>query len=61
ASLCGGKFYLPWETGRLPRDLPSGASLQLQRQVMVPLWHRWELLVLLVVLLTSDWILRRLT
>ncbi|MCA9089551.1 MAG: hypothetical protein KDA90_13080, partial [Planctomycetaceae bacterium] len=59
AKLSGGRFYRPWETAALPGHLPTGSSLQLQRQVMVSLWNRWELLVLLTVLLCVDWYYRR--
>jgi hypothetical protein len=59
AKLTHGRYYSLAEAARLPGDIPRGRPVPLVSQEPIPLWNRWELLMLFSVLLTGEWILRK--
>ena len=54
-----GGFYTPATAYRIPGDLPTGRPVTIERRDPMPLWNRWELLILFVCLLSAEWILRK--
>jgi uncharacterized membrane protein len=54
-----GGFYTPATVFQIPRDLPSGRPITIERRDPLPLWNRWELLLLFIGLLSAEWILRK--
>jgi len=59
AELTKGKFYTFSTADRLLRDLPQGRQVPIESLPPKPLWNTWPLLVLFLVLLTTEWILRK--
>lgn len=60
AALTGGTFVRPEEFDRLVERLGEQAGeLELTLQVVKPLWDRWPWLVLALLLVGSEWYLRR--
>ncbi len=59
AKLSGGGFYEVWELDEMLRDLPRTSRGQQLHSEEVPIWNRWEIVCSLMVLLTTDWILKR--
>ncbi len=59
ARLSHGKFY-HWSTaGQLAKELPQGRPVAETNAEYIPLWNRWELVTLLLVCLTTEWLLRK--
>jgi hypothetical protein len=54
-----GRFYSLAEAARLPRDIPAGQPVPLESRDPIPLWNRWEFLLLFAGLLTAEWLLRK--
>jgi hypothetical protein len=54
-----GKFYTLPEAARLPADIPSGRPIPLESRDPIPLWNRWEFLLVFASLLTAEWLLRK--
>ena len=54
-----GRFYTLEDVDRLPSEIPHGTPVPLQTENPIPLWNRWEVLSLLVTLLTAEWLLRK--
>ena len=54
-----GRFYTLAEAARLPRDIPAGQPVPLESRDPIPLWNRWEFLLLFAGLLTAEWLLRK--
>jgi hypothetical protein len=55
----GGRFYT-FETARhLVKDLPPGHQVPIESLPPKPLWNQWPLLLLFLVLVTTEWILRK--
>ena len=54
-----GRFYT-FETARgLLRNLPPGRQVPIETLPPKPLWNRWPVLLLFLVLVTAEWILRK--
>ncbi len=52
--------FLPFDqTGKLLEKLPRGKPVTLARAQTIPLWNRWEILLLLTGLLAAEWIFRK--
>jgi hypothetical protein len=54
-----GRFYRVAEVDRLPRELPPGQQVPIESLPPKPLWNQWWLLPAFLVLVTSEWILRK--
>ena len=54
-----GRYYAPAEADRLPADIPAGQPVPLSAATTIPLWTRWELLLLFASLLSAEWLCRR--
>lgn len=59
AQLSGGQVVELSDIGTLPELIPAGRLIPLEQGRSVPLWSRFEPLLLLVGLLISEWTLRR--
>lgn len=59
AELSGGQFFSITDVDELQDVLPSGDPVTLSRGRMIPLWDRWEVLLLFVGVLTAEWLLRK--
>ncbi|GIX05133.1 MAG: hypothetical protein KatS3mg114_1002 [Planctomycetaceae bacterium] len=57
--LSGGVLLEVTELERLPEHLPAGLAVPLDQGRVFPLWNRWEPLLLMMMLLTAEWVLRR--
>ena len=55
----GGHFYTFETARRLLKDLPPGRQVPIESLPPKPLWNKWPLLLLFLVLLTTEWILRK--
>jgi len=55
-----GRFYTYATAGRLLDDLPAGRQVPIESLPPRPLWNTWPVLVLFLLLLVSEWILRKL-
>ena len=60
ARLTGGKVYSLEQATRLHRDLPPGRQVPIEPLPPRPLWNQWPLLLVFLLLLASEWILRKL-
>ncbi len=60
ARVTGGQVYALDTAARLPRDLPPGRQVPIEPLPPRPLWNQWPLLFVFLLLLTSEWILRKL-
>lgn len=54
-----GKYFALSEAHRVPSELPPGQPVPLEAATVLPLWTRWELLLLFATLLCSEWLCRR--
>jgi hypothetical protein len=54
-----GKFYRFAHTDRLLGDLPEGRPVTIESLPPRPLWNKWPVLAAFLVLLTTEWILRK--
>jgi hypothetical protein len=59
AEITGGRFYTVETADRLLGDLPPGRQVPIEALPPVPLWNRWPVLALFLVLITAEWILRK--
>jgi hypothetical protein len=59
ASISRGVFCTLEDAAGLPSRIPPGHQVALSSRERVPLWNRWEVLVLFAALLTAEWILRK--
>lgn len=55
-----GRFYTFQTAGHLLEELPEGHEMPLETLPPVPLWNTWPVMLALVVLLVSEWALRKL-
>ncbi len=60
ARVTGGRVYTLDGAARLPRDLPPGRQVPIEPLPPRPLWNQWPLLFVFLLLLTGEWILRKL-
>lgn len=54
-----GRDFSLHEADRVPAEIPAGQPVPLSAATVVPLWTRWELLLLFASLLTAEWLCRR--
>lgn len=59
AALSRGVFCTLEDAADLPSRIPPGHPVALSSRERVPLWNRWEILLLFAGLLTAEWILRK--
>lgn len=59
AERTGGLLLRPWEVGLLPEVLPQGQSLPTEALPSRPIWNWWPVVLLVVLLLSAEWILRK--
>ncbi len=59
ATTSGGKFYTPVDAGSLLGDLPKPQQVPLDTDPPIPLWNTWPVLALFLVLLSTEWVLRK--
>jgi hypothetical protein len=55
----GGTYYTPMTIGSLISDLPRPSKVPLDTDPPIPLWNSWPLLVLFLILITTEWVLRK--
>ncbi len=60
AQMTGGRFYTFAQAQRLPAELPPGEQVPIESLPPRPLWNRWPVLCLFLLLLTAEWTLRKL-
>lgn len=54
-----GKFLPVTQWSQISDLLPAGKTIRLQPLPMVPLWNHWLVLTLFIVLISTEWLLRR--
>ena len=54
-----GRYFALHEADRVPAEIPAGQPVPLSAATIIPLWTRWELLLLFASLLTAEWLCRR--
>jgi hypothetical protein len=54
-----GRFYTFLDAGDLLGDLPPGRQVPVETLPPKPLWNSWPLLLLFLLLLISEWVLRK--
>lgn len=59
ARATGGRYVPIDEAERLAEDFPTGAPVTLAAGEPILLWSRWEILALLTLLLSIEWLLRQ--
>jgi hypothetical protein len=59
AKLTGGRYYDFLTAGNLLRDLPPGRQVPIETLPPISLWNKWPLLLAFLVLLISEWLLRK--
>ena len=58
AAMTNGKYYAFQDAARLPADLPGGRQVPVENSPSVPC-NRWPVLLLFLVLLITEWLLRK--
>ena len=59
AAMTNGKYYAFQDAARLPANLPGGRQVPVENLPSVPLWNRWPVLLLFLMLLITEWLLRK--
>ncbi|MBY0586284.1 VWA domain-containing protein [bacterium] len=59
AAMTRGTYHPLDELGKLFAELPPGRKVSLHTDPPIELWNKWPMLLLLVGLLTTEWILRK--
>ena len=59
AAMTNGKYYAFQDAAQLPAELPGGRQVPVENLPSVPLWNRWPVLLVFLVLLISEWLLRK--
>ncbi|HUT90688.1 MAG TPA: vWA domain-containing protein [Thermoguttaceae bacterium] len=54
-----GRFYTFLQADRLPNDLPAGRQVPIESLPPKPLWNTWPVLLVFLLLLTTEWVLRK--
>lgn len=54
-----GRYFPLHEADQVPVEIPAGQPIPLSAATVIPLWTRWELLLLFASLLTTEWLCRR--
>ena len=59
AKLTRGRYYSLADIDQLPDEVPAGHPVPLKSDESIPLWNRWDVLLLIVLLLSTEWVLRK--
>jgi hypothetical protein len=59
AKITGGRYYDFQTVGKLFTDLPPGHQVPIESLPPIPLWNKWPLLLVFLVLLIAEWLLRK--
>ncbi len=59
AEVTGGRFFTMADADQLPAALPPGRQVPVETLPPTPLWNRWPALLLVLALLTTEWLLRK--
>jgi hypothetical protein len=59
AEATSGKFYTPLDAETLLKDLPKPSKVPLDTDPPIPLWNTWPVLMLFLVLITTEWVIRK--
>ena len=59
ATTSGGKFHTPFDAEALTTELPKPQQVPLDTDPPIPLWNTWPVLVLFLLLLVTEWVLRK--
>ncbi len=59
ATTSHGRLYSPDEVHRLAEEIPRGTPVPMETDEPIPLWNRWEFLMLATLLLSIEWLLRK--
>ncbi len=59
SQLTRGHFYSVQDVNRLLDDLPRGRHVPMETLPPVPIWNQWWLLLVFLLLITTEWLLRR--
>ncbi|MFK7777989.1 MAG: VWA domain-containing protein [Gimesia sp.] len=54
-----GKYFHIFTADKLPQSIPTGHPVPLENEEPIPLWNRWEFLILFTLLITAEWLLRK--
>lgn len=54
-----GRYFSLHEADQVLAEIPAGQPVPLSAATVIPLWTRWELLLLFASLLTTEWLCRR--
>lgn len=54
-----GRYYAPEEAMKLFRELPKGTPTRLGALPPIPLWNRWWVALAFVLIITTEWLIRR--
>jgi hypothetical protein len=59
AAATGGKYYTIETAARLLDDLPPGRQVPIETLPSIPLWNRWPVLLLFILLIIAEWVMRK--
>jgi hypothetical protein len=59
AEATGGRYYDFASAQRLPDDLPEGRPVPIEPLPPLPLWNKWPVLAVFLLLLIAEWLLRK--
>lgn len=59
ADKTGGEYFTLATAANLPARIPRGSPTPLNEPKTIPLWNRWELMLLFALLITGEWLLRK--
>jgi hypothetical protein len=59
AELSGGRCLMLADVDELLASLPEGEPVTVSRGRLIPIWSRWEVLLVFVGVLTAEWLLRK--
>jgi hypothetical protein len=59
AETTSGKFYTPLTAETLFAELPPPSKVPLDTDPPIPLWNTWPILMLFLVLITTEWVFRK--
>ena len=54
-----GRYYTFADADRLLGDLPEGRQVPIEKLPPLPLWNRWPVLLVFLLLLIGEWLLRK--
>src|SRR5262249_20789239 len=59
ATLTAGRFYTPETASQLLAELPPPEKVPLDTDPPIPLWNTWAVLALFLLVITTEWVLRK--